>query len=207
MKLVFLGPPGAGKGTQADRICSCFGIAHISTGDMLRKNISEGTPVGLKARKYIDAGDLVPDDVIIDMVQSRIADPDCRKGFLLDGFPRTIAQADALLNISNIDMVINIDVPASVLVDRIGGRRVCRGCGAGYHISTYTKSVCDKCGGDLYVRDDDKPETVMNRIAVYTDKTQPLIDYYDELGALITVDGDKHPDEVFSEIKTLVESL
>lgn len=207
MKLVFLGPPGAGKGTQADLICRQFDLAHISTGDMLRKNMSEGTPVGVKARKYIEAGDLVPDDVIIDMVQSRIVEPDCKKGFLLDGFPRTTAQADALANISNIDIVINIDVPTDILVDRISGRRVCRGCGTAFHTSTYSGAVCDKCGGELYVRDDDKPETVLNRISVYNAKTQPLIDYYDERGTLITVDGNRSPDEVNRSVRTLLENL
>ncbi|MEG1548560.1 MAG: adenylate kinase [Clostridia bacterium] len=207
MRLVFLGPPGAGKGTQAERICERFKLAHISTGDMLRRQMRDGTQLGKKARSYIDAGELVPDDVIIDMVRDRIVEPDCKNGFLLDGFPRTIAQADALGNISNIDMVINIDVPAEALIDRVGGRRMCRGCGAVYHISSYNKPECDKCGGELYIRDDDKPETIKNRILVYTDKTQPLIDYYDDRGALMNVDGNMHPDTVFESIRTMLENL
>lgn len=207
MKLVFLGPPGAGKGTQAKEICSAFGIAHISTGDMLRKEMREGTELGEKARAVIEAGGLVSDDIIIGMVKNRVQEPDCVKGFLLDGFPRTIAQADALSAIENIDVAVNIDVPAQVLVDRISGRRMCSGCGAGYHISMYDKDVCEKCGASLYIRDDDKPETVLNRINVYNEKTQPLINYYAEKGLLKDVDGNRTPDEVLSDIKALLERI
>ena len=207
MKLIFLGPPGAGKGTQAEKISEHYGIAHISTGDMLRKEMREGTELGKAAKGFIDKGELVPDEVIIGMVENRIKAADCEKGYLFDGFPRTIAQADALLSISDIDMVINIDVPAERLVERIGGRRMCAGCGTGYHVSTYHKDTCEKCGAELFIRDDDKPETVLNRITVYERQTQPLIDYYDAKGMLRTVDGDRTPEAVQQDILALTEKL
>ena len=207
MKLIFLGPPGAGKGTQAEKISEHYGIAHISTGDMLRKEMREGTELGKAAKGFIDKGELVPDEVIIGMVENRIMAADCEKGYLFDGFPRTIAQADALLSISDIDMVINIDVPAERLVERIGGRRMCAGCGTGYHVSTYHKDTCEKCGAELFIRDDDKPETVLNRITVYERQTQPLIDYYDAKGMLRTVDGDRTPEAVRNDILALTEKL
>lgn len=207
MKLIFLGPPGAGKGTQAEKISEHYGIAHISTGDMLRKEMREGTELGKAAKGFIDKGELVPDEVIIGMVENRIKAADCEKGYLFDGFPRTIAQADALLSISDIDMVINIDVPAERLVERIGGRRMCAGCGTGYHVSTYRKDICEKCGAELFIRDDDKPETVLNRITVYERQTQPLIDYYDAKGMLRTVDGDRTPEAVRNDILALTEKL
>ena len=147
------------------------------------------------------------DDIIIGMVKNRVNEPDCENGFLLDGFPRTIAQAEALEGITAVDMAVNIDVPAGVLVDRISGRRMCSGCGAGYHISKYTRDTCEKCGAPLYIRDDDKPETVLNRISVYNDKTQPLIDFYDNKGLLKNVDGNRTPEEVLADIKALVESI
>lgn len=198
--MIFLGPPGAGKGTQAERVSERYGIAHISTGDMLRHEIREGTKLGLEAKRFIDAGELVPDDVILGMVADRIKRDDCKNGFLFDGFPRTLAQAEALEKISDIDMVINIDVPASAIAERIGGRRMCPDCGAGYHISTYKKDVCEKCGAALYIRDDDKAETVMNRIAVYERSTKPLIEFYLETGLLKTVDGDDTPEAVLKRI-------
>lgn len=207
MKLIFLGPPGAGKGTQAEKVSAQAGIAHISTGDMLRREMREGTELGAKAKAVIEAGGLVSDDIIIGMVRNRIQEPDCEKGFLLDGFPRTIAQADALSGIADIDMAVNIDVPAPVLVERISGRRMCSGCGAGYHVSMYDKDTCEKCGSSLYIRDDDKPETVLNRINVYTEKTQPLIDYYQGKGLLRNVDGNRKPDEVLRDVMALVESI
>lgn len=207
MHLVFLGPPGAGKGTQAERICERFSLAHISTGDMLRKETRDGTELGLMAKAVMDAGGLVGDDIIIAMVAKRIQEPDCQKGFLLDGFPRTIAQADALSGLTNIDMAVNIDVSAEVLVKRISGRRMCAGCGAGYHVSMYDKDTCEKCGQKLYIRDDDRPETVQNRIAAYNEKTQPLIDYYADKGLLHTVNGDRPLQEVSDEIASLVEKL
>lgn len=207
MKLIFLGPPGAGKGTQADKVCGYHGIAHISTGEMLRGEIREGTELGMEAKGFIDKGELVPDEVIIGMVEHRIHAQDCAKGFLLDGFPRTVAQADALQHISDIDMVINIDVPAARLIDRIGGRRMCSGCGVGYHISTYAGNTCERCGAPLFIRDDDKPETVKNRILVYERLTQPLIAYYEEKGMLQTVNGDETPAEVTADILALTEKL
>lgn len=207
MHLVFLGPPGAGKGTQADKICERFFIAHISTGDMLRKETREGTELGLKAKAVMDAGGLVSDEIIIAMVEKRIQEPDCAKGFLLDGFPRTIAQADALGGLTSIDMAVNIDVPDAVLVERISGRRMCPGCGAGYHVSMYNKDTCEKCGAKLYIRDDDRPETVHNRIEAYNEKTQPLINYYADKGLLHTVKGDQPMEKVSAQIAALVETL
>ncbi len=206
MKLIFLGPPGAGKGTQAAKISQRYGIAHISTGDMLRAEMREGTPLGLEAKGYVDRGELVPDDVILGMVGERIKKPDCANGYLFDGFPRTLAQAEALKAISDIDMVINIDVPAALIVERIGGRRMCPGCGAGYHISTYKSENCEKCGEPLYIRDDDKPETVANRIEVYERKTKPLIEFYEALGLLRTVDGADAPEEVHCRIAQALEA-
>ena len=207
MKLILLGAPGAGKGTQADILKVKLNIPTISTGNILRAAVKNGTPTGLKAKEYMDAGKLVPDEVIIGMVENRIQAADCQKGYLFDGFPRTIAQADALLSISDIDMVVNIDVPAERLVERIGGRRMCAGCGAGYHVSMYSKDTCEKCGAKLFIRDDDKPETVLNRITVYERQTQPLIDYYKAKGLLRTVDGDRTPETVRTDILALTEKL
>jgi len=204
VKLVFLGPPGAGKGTQAERICEKYDIVHISTGEILRGEIRAGSELGLAAKKIIDSGALVSDDIIIGIVEKRTRQKDCEKGFLLDGFPRTIAQAKALDGIVAIDGAINIDVPFEKIVGRISGRRMCRKCGATYHVSTYDKDVC-ACGGELYQRDDDKPETVENRLAVYLKQTQPLIDYYAEKKLLYTVDGEKDIDEVFRSIVKVLE--
>mgnify|MGYP002732284339 CR=1 FL=1 len=207
MKLIFLGPPGAGKGTQAVQTSKRYGIAHISTGDMLRAHMRQSTPLGIAAKGYVDKGELVPDDVIIGMVAERIGEPDCQAGFLFDGFPRTVAQAEALLKLSDIDMVINIDVPAPRIVERIGGRRMCGGCGAGYHVSTYSKETCEKCGAPLYIREDDAPETVTNRIAVYERQTKPLIDFYEGRGMLRTVNGDDSPENVGERVTALTETL
>lgn len=207
MKLIFLGPPGAGKGTQAEKISELYGIAHISTGDMLRSQMREGTPLGAEAKGYIDRGELVPDELIVAMVAERIKEEDCANGFLLDGFPRTVSQAEALNGISDIDMVIDIAVPAERLMERIGGRRMCSGCGAGYHTSTYHKDTCEKCGASLYIRDDDRPETVKHRITVYERQTKPLIDYYREKGNLSRVNGDNTPDRVFDDVAAAIKGL
>lgn len=207
MKLIFLGPPGAGKGTQAEKISELYGIAHISTGDMLRSQMREGTPLGAEAKGYIDRGELVPDELIVAMVAERIKEEDCANGFLLDGFPRTVSQAEALNGISDIDMVIDIAVPAERLMERIGGRRMCSGCGAGYHTSSYHKDTCEKCGASLYIRDDDRPETVKHRITVYEHQTKPLIDYYREKGNLSRVNGDNTPDRVFDDVAAAIKGL
>lgn len=203
MKLIFLGPPGAGKGTQAVKIAARFGIAHISTGDMLRAEMREGTELGKAAKDLIDRGELVPDDVILGMVKNRIRQDDCKNGFLFDGFPRTIAQAEALEAISAIDHVINIDVPVETLIRRISGRRMCSACGAGYHVSTYSEPNC-VCGAPLYQRDDDKEETVRNRLVVYERSTKPLIDYYLKKGLLHTVNGNADIDTVDAEIRAVI---
>ena len=207
MKLIFLGPPGAGKGTQAEKISELYGIAHISTGDMLRSQMREGTPLGAEAKGYIDRGELVPDELIVAMVAERIKEEDCANGFLLDGFPRTVSQAEALNGISDIDMVIDIAVPAERLMERIGGRRMCSGCGAGYHTSSYHKDTCEKCGASLYIRYDDRPETVKHRITVYERQTKPLIDYYREKGNLSRVNGDNTPDRVFDDVAAAIKGL
>lgn len=200
MKLIFLGPPGAGKGTQAERIAERYAIAHISTGDMLRSEIRNATPLGAEAKAYIDRGELVPDSVIIGMVEQRIQAEDCKNGFLLDGFPRTVAQADALSNLVEIDAVVDIEVPFERLVARISGRRMCPDCGAAYHVTTYSAATCAKCGAVLYQRDDDREETVQNRLVVYESKTAPLIAYYRERGKLVVVDGDAGIDAVTDSI-------
>ncbi len=200
MKLIFLGPPGAGKGTQAERIAERYEIAHISTGDMLRSEIRNATPLGAAAKAYIDRGELVPDDVIIGMVEKRIQAADCKNGFLLDGFPRTTAQADSLGKLTDIDAVVDIEVPFERLVARICGRRMCPDCGAAYHVSYHTADTCDRCGAKLYQRDDDREETVQNRLVVYEAKTAPLIAYYEERDTLIKIDGDQAIDSVTDSI-------
>lgn len=206
MKIVFLGPPGAGKGTQAKRVSAALSIPHISTGDILRAAIKAGTPVGLEAKRYVDGGHLVPDDVIIRIVQERLAEPDAQKGYLFDGFPRTLPQAEELSAITKLDVVVNIDVPDEHLIKRISGRRVCGGCGATYHIDTLEGMVaCGKCEGDLIQRDDDMPETVLNRLSVYHKQTAPLVKYYEETGLLKTVDGTQSPDACYKDIMALLE--
>jgi len=193
MKIILLGAPGAGKGSQATKICEKYGIPHISTGDALRANIKAGTEL------YIDQGLLVPDEVVVGIVADRIQQDDCKNGFLLDGFPRTVAQADALGKLTAIDAVINIDVDFGLITARITGRRMCA-CGETYHVSVYKSDVCAKCGKPLYQRDDDKEETVKERLAVYEKQTAPLVDYYRKSGKLVDVDGNKSIDEVFAEI-------
>lgn len=205
MNIILLGAPGAGKGTQAVRIAAAMGIPHISTGDIFRKNIKEGTPVGLKAKLYIDRGQLVPDEVVVEIVQQRIEESDCKNGFLLDGFPRTIAQAEALDRLTDIDRVINIEADLDKLVDRITGRRVCGKCGESYHISTKKDDICEKCGGKLIQRADDNEETVKSRLNVYKNETAPLIEFYKNQGVLINVDGMQTIDKVFEDIAKLLQ--
>ena len=190
MNIIFLGPPGAGKGTQAQKICDALNISQISTGDILRRAMKEGTETGKKVKSYIDAGQLVPDEVIIDIVKERLVMDDCRNGYILDGFPRTVPQAEALDTFATINSVIELDVKDEELVNRLSGRRVCLKCGATYHISMLGgKTTCDKCGEELIQRNDDKAETVLNRLKVYHDQTAPLIGYYEQKGLLKKIDG------------------
>ncbi len=201
MNIIFLGPPGAGKGTQAQRICEALNIPQISTGDILRRAIKDGTETGLKAKSFIDAGKLVPDEVIIDIVKERLAMDDCQGGYILDGFPRTVPQAEALDTFAKIDSVIELDVADQVLVDRLSGRRVCLKCGATYHISTLGgKTACDKCGEELVQRADDKAETVLNRLEVYHAQTAPLTGYYEKKGLLKKIAGDQEIEGIFTAI-------
>ncbi len=208
MRLIMLGAPGAGKGTQAARVAAKLNIPHISTGDIFRANIKEGTELGKKAKSYMDAGGLVPDELVCDLVADRIAKDDCSGGFILDGFPRTIPQAEALDAAvtamgTKIDYAVDIDVPDEAIVSRMGGRRACVGCGATYHVvykAPKQEGICDNCGGELILRDDDKPETVQTRLNVYHEQTQPLIDYYSGKGSLVTVDGTQDMDSVFASI-------
>lgn len=208
LRAVLLGPPGAGKGTQAVRLVEKYEIPHISTGDIFRKNIKEGTELGKKAQEYMNAGALVPDELVVDLVKDRLQQDDCKNGFLLDGFPRTIFQAEKLdefLSESNqkMDIVINLKVEKEALVKRLTGRRVCKDCGASYHIVNIPpkkEGVCDICGGELIQRKDDNIETVENRINVYEEQTAPLIGYYKEAGSLVDFDGEASLDEVFDAI-------
>ena len=201
MNIIFLGPPGAGKGTQAQKICDALNIPQISTGDILRRAMKEGTETGLKAKSFIDAGQLVPDDVIIDIVKERLAMADCAGGSILDGFPRTVPQAEALDTFAAIDSVIELDVADQVLVDRLSGRRVCLKCGATYHLSMLNgETKCAKCGDPLVQRNDDKAETVLNRLEVYHAQTAPLIGYYEQKGLLKKVDGAQGLDNTFAAI-------
>ncbi|MBE5958955.1 MAG: adenylate kinase [Lachnospiraceae bacterium] len=208
MKIIMLGAPGAGKGTQAKMLAEKYNIPHISTGDIFRANIKNGTELGKKAKTYMDAGQLVPDELVVDLVIDRFAEPDCENGYVLDGFPRTIPQAEALEAAlakigEKVDYAIDVDVPDENIVNRMGGRRACVGCGATYHVvfnPTKVEGKCDKCGEDLILRDDDKPETVLNRLDVYHKQTQPLIDFYSGKGILKSVDGTKDMNEVFAAI-------
>lgn len=204
MNLIFVGPPGAGKGTQAKIVCKKFNIPHISTGDMLRSAIRNGTELGLKAKEYMDAGGLVPDKVVIGLVKERLAMDDCENGFLLDGFPRTVFQAEELGKFATITNVVMVDVPDEKLISRIAGRRSCNGCSAIYHVSTYNKVNCEVCGGDIIQRPDDREETVRNRLNVYHEKTKPLIAYYRDKKVLSAVDGDKGIQEIFDDICTIL---
>lgn len=213
MKIIMLGAPGAGKGTQAKRIASKYNIPHISTGDIFRANIKNGTELGKKAKVYMDQGLLVPDELVVDLIMDRFQEADCQNGYVLDGFPRTIPQAKALdealaKNNDAMEYAIDVDVPDENIVNRMAGRRACVGCGGTYHLETIpskVEGICDTCGGELILREDDKPETVLNRLKVYHDQTQPLIEYYQGKGILKTVDGTKSPEAVLEDIIRIIE--
>ena len=212
MKIIMLGAPGAGKGTQAKQIADKSSIPHISTGDIFRANIKNGTELGKKAKQYMDQGALVPDELTCDLVMDRIQQDDCKNGFVLDGFPRTIPQAEALdaalgkIN-EKMDYAIDVDVPDENIVNRMSGRRACLNCGATYHLISIppkVEGICDRCGSEIVLREDDKPETVQKRLKVYHEQTQPLIDYYKNQGILKSVDGTQPMDEVFKAIVTIL---
>lgn len=215
MYLILLGAPGAGKGTQADRLVQSFGLAHIATGDLFRENLAKGTALGLKAKSYMERGALVPDDITVGMLLERLARPDTSKGVMLDGFPRTIEQAEALgtaLAAGNkqVDRVLYIKVPSEALIERLSGRLTCRNCGAVYHIKfspPKTPGVCDKCGGELYTRPDDTVETVRKRLDTYLSQTAPLIDYYMQRGLLTEIDGNKDVEAVGTEMVKVVQAI
>ena len=208
MNIILLGAPGAGKGTQATRISDGYGLPHISTGDIFRENIKNQTEIGLLAKSYIDKGQLVPDEVTCKIVENRIAREDCKAGYMLDGFPRTIVQAEALDKITKIDLVINIEVDFSLVMDRLCGRRVCKECGESYHVSTLNGATkCARCGGELYQRKDDNPETVQSRLEVYSAQTAPLIQYYTEKGLLFNVVSDSTPEAVYEKISEKLDSF
>lgn len=208
MKIIMLGAPGAGKGTQAKQIADKYQIPHISTGDIFRANIKEGTALGTKAKTYMDQGLLVPDELVVELVADRIVKDDCKNGFVLDGFPRTIPQAEALDEAlakmgEKMDYAVDVDVPDENIINRMGGRRACVNCGATYHIvniPTKVEGICDSCGKEVILRDDDKPETVQKRLQVYHEQTQPLIDYYKNQGILKSVDGTRPMETVFADI-------
>ena len=213
MKIVMLGAPGAGKGTQAEKLASKYGLPHVSTGDIFRKNIKEGTELGKEAKSYMDAGALVPDELTVRLLLDRVSNDDCDLGYILDGFPRTIPQAEALDRElakleGKIDFAINVEVPDDNIIERMSGRRACLKCGATYHlqyIPPKQEGICDECGSELVIRDDDKPETVKKRLATYHEQTQPLVDYYKKQGVYHEVDGTKDVDSVFDSIRDILE--
>lgn len=210
MKLILLGPPGAGKGTQAKSISNEYNIPHISTGDIFRKNISEKTALGIEAKGYIDKGLLVPDELTVRIVEDRLRSDDCKKGYLLDGFPRTIYQAEELEKLDTLDYVLLLQVPDEFILSRMTGRRVCTGCGASFHVTNNPpkiEGICDLCGGELVQRKDDKKETVAQRIEVYKKQTEPLVNYYKDKGILKTVDGTLEIDEVFKSIVRVLKEI
>ena len=213
MKIIMLGAPGAGKGTQAKKLAAKYSIPHISTGDIFRANIKNGTELGKKAKVFMDQGLLVPDELVVDLIMDRFAQPDCENGYVLDGFPRTIPQAkaldDALAKYNDaVEYAIDVDVPDEAIVKRMSGRRACVNCGATYHLETIPpkkEGICDVCNAELILRDDDKPETVLKRLNVYHEQTQPLIEYYAAKGVLRTVDGTNAPETAFNDIIKIVE--
>lgn len=213
MQLVMFGPPGAGKGTQAKLLSEELNIPHISTGDILRENVKNGTALGKKARTYMDKGELVPDQILIDIIKDRLQRPDTRKGFILDGFPRTIPQAEALDVIledinKRLDIVIDIDVGANELVKRLSSRRSCKNCGAPYNIQfkpPKVPDICDICGGELYHREDDKEAAIKNRINVYRKQTEPVLNYYKKKGILVDIDGEREIEEVMADVRKALE--
>jgi adenylate kinase len=208
MNIIFLGAPGVGKGTYTSRIKEKYGLVHISTGDLFRENMKNNTLLGQEAKKYIDKGQLVPDSVTINMVKERLAEGDVKKGFILDGFPRTIPQAKALERFSKMDAVINFVADESIIIQRLSGRRICRKCQAIYHIKNIRpkiEGVCDKCGGELYQRDDDKPEAIKERLKVYEKQTAPLVEYYKEKGLLMIVDANS--EDIDSIVRNLIKKL
>jgi len=213
MRLILLGPPGAGKGTQAKKLVEKYGIPQISTGDIPREAVKNGTPLGKEAKAYMDKGELVTDAIVVGIIRDRLQEKDCEKGYILDGFPRTVPQADELKKAlsemgQSIDSVLSIVVANDELIKRLTGRRTCKECGAGYHImfkAPKTEGVCDKCQGPLFQRDDDKEETIKNRLAVYNDQTEPLIEYYKKDGALVDIEGTGSIDEIFGRICAVIE--
>jgi adenylate kinase len=215
MNIILMGPPGAGKGTQAEQIKAAYPIPHISTGDMFREAVSNGTEMGIEAKKYMDAGKLVPDEVTIGIVEERLAKPDCQTGFMLDGFPRTLVQAEALDKAldkmgKKLEAAINISVPSDILIDRMAGRVSCQECKSVYNTRfspSVKEGICDKCGGKLIHRDDDKEETVKNRLQVYLDQTAPLLDYYQKQNKLFDINGNRDTKDVFADIKAVLESI
>ena len=214
MKIIMLGAPGAGKGTQAKMIADKYSIPHVSTGDIFRANIKNGTELGMEAKKYMDQGQLVPDELTVKILLDRVAQDDCKNGYVLDGFPRTIPQAEVLDKAltelgDSIDYAINVDVPDETIINRMSGRRACVACGATYHIvhiPTKVEGICDRCGAELILRDDDKPETVKKRLDVYHTQTQPLIEYYSAKNVLKNVDGTRDMKEVFADIVSILEA-
>ncbi len=209
MNLILLGAPGAGKGTQATKISDRYGLVHISTGDIFRANIKNGTKIGLLAKSYIDKGELVPDEVTCDIVKDRLTWDDCKKGYLLDGFPRNLFQAAELDKFAKIDAVVNINIDFKLLMDRLCGRRVCKDCGESYHVSTLNgATTCSRCGGELYQRRDDNPETVKSRLEVYNEQTAPLINYYTMQGNILNFTGSEAPAEVlFAQVAESLDKL
>jgi adenylate kinase len=209
MRLVFIGPPGVGKGTYAAAVSQRFGIPHISTGDMIREEIKRGSELGRKLKEYVERGLLVPDEIVTEMVRERLSREDCKRGFILDGYPRTLKQAEELDRITAIDLVLNFVAPDEVIIDRISGRRICRVCGAIYHVKYMppkVPGVCDRCGGPLYQREDDKPEVVARRLEVYRQQFAPIIEYYRRRGILVDVDASEQAEVVVPRVLKLLES-